>query len=253
MRLGGRVYTGGMNRVRKKIVLEEMYGRMMERFGPQEWWPGETAFEVMVGAVLTQNTAWMNVEKAIERLKAQGVLEAGKLHGLGAKGIAPLIRPAGYFNLKAQRLWNLLDWFVGKYGASFERLEGVATAALREELLGVTGVGPETADAILLYALGRDVFVVDAYTRRIFSRHGLAKDDATYEELKALAEGHIERDRQMYNEYHALLVMVGKHFCKPVPRCAECPLRVMLPKGSPLLKAGEDAGRMTNDAMTNDQ
>ncbi len=203
--------------------LMEMYDLMLERFGPQGWWPGETPFEVAVGAVLTQNTSWANVEKAIGNLKAAGRLSAEGIHDLEREELAALIRPAGYFNVKAKRLKNLVDWLVENYG-DMDGLEGLSTYQLREELLGVNGVGRETADSILLYALSREIFVVDAYTGRIASRHGLIDAEADYEQLRGLFESNLPTDVQLYNEYHALLVRVGNEFCKPRPKCERCPL-----------------------------
>lgn len=206
--------------------LTEMYDLMFERFGPQHWWPGETPFEVAVGAVLTQNTSWANVEKAIVNLKAADRLSAERIHELEREELAALIRPAGYFNVKAKRLKNFVDWLVVNYG-DMEGLEGISTPRLREELLAVNGVGRETADSILLYALNREIFVVDAYTGRIASRHGLIDPEADYEQLRELFESNLPADVQLYNEYHALLVCVGKEFCKPRPKCEACPLAVL--------------------------
>jgi endonuclease-3 related protein len=211
---------------------------MHGHFGDQHWWPGESPLEVLIGAVLTQNTAWSNVATAIRRLKAQGLLHAGRLHAAGPAGIAPHIRSAGYFNVKARRLWNLLDWFVHGYQASFDRLETIPTPRLRQELLAVSGIGPETADSILLYALHRGIFVIDAYTRRVLTRHHLATTDASYAQLQQLMTRHLPADTALFNEYHAQIVMVGKHFCKPAPRCADCPLRVYLPSVARDLKPG---------------
>jgi len=190
-----------------------------------DWWPAETPFEVMVGAILTQNTAWGNVEKAISGLKARGLMSPGGMADLDPATLAALIRPAGYFNVKARRLRAFLDYFLGVHGGDEGRMGRGGTAALREELLGVNGVGPETADSILLYALGRPVFVVDAYTRRIFHRLGLSAEDASYDALQRMFTEALPRDAGLYNEYHALIVALGKNCCKPRPRCAACPVR----------------------------
>jgi endonuclease-3 related protein len=204
--------------------LRKIYGLLYTRFGPQHWWPGDTPFEVIVGAVLTQNTNWGNVEKAIINLKKAKALNPEKLHSIKPAGLARMIRPAGYFNIKASRLKNLIDWLFKNHAGKLAKLKNIATARLRDELLSVRGVGPETADSILLYALNRPVFVVDAYTKRIFSRHRLIKFDADYEEIRAFFESNLPADIKLFNEYHALLVHTGKEFCKPSPRCPDCPL-----------------------------
>lgn len=204
--------------------LKDIYDLLFKRFGLQHWWPGETPFEVIVGAILTQNTNWTNVEKAIGNLKKADVLTPNPLHRLDIKKLAELIRPAGYFNIKAKRLKNFLDWFFENYQGELARLENVPTSQLREELLSVKGVGPETADSILLYALNRPVFVVDAYTARICSRHHLIGEDADYRGIQEIFESNLPSDIQLFNEYHALLVHLGKDFCKPTPRCDSCPI-----------------------------
>jgi endonuclease III related protein len=216
-------------------TLPQIYSTLHTAFGPQHWWPGETAFEVMVGAVLTQNTAWGNVERAIGNLKAVRALTAKKIAALPDAELAELIRPSGYFNLKARRLKSLVDWLIKRTGnGDVKKLRGIRTPKLRRELLAVYGVGPETADSILLYALNRRVFVVDAYTRRFLSRHGLVAADAPYEEIRALFEARVPKSIKLYNEYHALIVSLGKNFCRPKPRCAECPLHDLL--GPPVLR-----------------
>jgi endonuclease III related protein len=204
--------------------LKEIYDLLFARFGPQEWWPGDTPFEVIVGAILTQNTNWTNVEKAIINIKNAEMLTPEKLHHLDITKLAALIRPAGYFNIKAKRLKNFLDWFFENYSGKIENLGNVRTAELREQLLGVKGIGPETADSILLYALNRPVFVVDAYTARICARHQLISEDADYHQIQETFESNLPCDIQLFNEYHALIVNLGKDFCKPKPKCEECPL-----------------------------
>ena len=204
--------------------LKEIYGLLFKRFGPQDWWPGDTPFEVIVGAILTQNTNWTNVEKAITNLKNAKALLPDKLHSIDIKKLAELIRPAGYFNIKAKRLKNFLDWFFENYSGKLKNLENVSTAELRQQLLSVKGIGPETADSILLYALNRPVFVVDAYTARICSRHHLIGDDADYHQIQETFESNLPSDISLFNEYHALIVHLGKDFCKPTPKCEECPL-----------------------------
>jgi endonuclease-3 related protein len=205
-------------------TLTEIYELLYEAFGPQHWWPGETPFEVITGAILTQNTSWTNVEKAIANLKSAGCLDAEALYRIELSRLAELIRPAGYYNIKAKRLKNFLEWLFDNYGGNLANLEPVATSQLREELLAIKGVGRETADSILLYALGRPVFVVDAYTARIAVRHGLIEPDADYEQLRELFESNLPQDTQLFNEYHALLVRAGKEFCRPKARCPGCPL-----------------------------
>ncbi len=177
-----------------------------------------------VGAILTQNTSWANVARAIENLKSADCLSAERIDRLEREELAALIRPAGYFNVKAKRLKNFVEWLCEHYGGDMANLEGLATYRLREELLGVNGIGRETADSILLYALGKEIFVVDAYTARVAIRHGLIDSDADYEQLRELFESNLPADVQLYNEFHALLVRVGNKFCKPRPKCESCPL-----------------------------
>lgn len=210
--------------------LKGFYSAMFAAFGAQGWWPGKTRFEVIAGAILTQNTAWTNVEKAIANLKSRGVLSPAKLHGLKTGELAALIRPAGYFNIKAKRLKNFTDYLFKEHNGSLDRLlKQRRPKELREELLKICGIGPETADSIVLYAANMPEFVVDAYTKRIFSRHSLAKEDVQYEELKSVFMENLEPDAALFNEYHALIVRTGKDFCRPKePLCAGCPLNVFL-------------------------
>ncbi len=205
-------------------TLTEIYELLYAAFGPQHWWPGETPFEIMTGAILTQNTSWANVEKAIRNLKSAGMLTAEAIHRIELSALAELIRPAGYYNIKARRLKDFVNWLFDNYDGASANMERVNTDQLRAELLAVKGVGRETADSILLYALGRPVFVVDAYTARITVRHGLIEPDADYEQLRELFESNLPQDVQLYNEYHALLVRAGKEFCRPKARCPGCPL-----------------------------
>ena len=197
---------------------------LYDAFGPQNWWPGETSFEVIAGAILTQNTNWTNVEKAIANLKSAERLSPQGLRHIELARLAELIRPAGYYNLKSRRLKNFVDWLFDNYVGEVGNLRSVDTDRLRTELLTVKGVGRETADSILLYALDRPVFVVDAYTARITVRHGLIEPDAGYEQLRELFESNLPQDIQLFNEYHALLVRAGKEFCKTKARCSGCPL-----------------------------
>jgi len=204
--------------------LTEIYQLLLERFGPQHWWPGETQFEIIVGAILAQNTNWTNVEKAIANLKSADVLSPEKLHNIEVSQLAELIRPAGYYNIKAKRLKSFVSWLCENYDGKLTELENVDTERLRAELLGIKGVGRETADSILLYAIDRPIFVVDAYTARVAVRHGLIEPEADYEQLRDLFQSNLPQDVQLFNEYHALLVRVGKEFCRPKARCAGCPL-----------------------------
>jgi endonuclease III related protein len=202
----------------------EIYQLLYDAFGPQHWWPGDTQFEIITGAILTQNTSWTNVEKAISNLNAADCLSPEKLHRLTLPQLAALIRPAGYYNIKAARLKNFSNWLFENYDGNLDNLEKIDTNRLREELLSVKGIGFETADSILLYAFERPVFVVDAYTARIAARHHLIEPGAGYEELQNLFERNLPQDTKLYNEYHALLVRLGKDFCKPKPKCPACPL-----------------------------
>lgn len=207
-----------------KDILMQGFERMHVRFGPRHWWPGETPFEVMVGAILTQNTNWKNVERAIANLKRERVLDPKKLLELRPATLAKLIRPAGYYRVKANRLRHFLKYFVESYGGSAKKMAAKPTAALREELLAVKGIGPETADSILLYALGKPSFVIDAYTKRILSRHAMCAEDDDYHALQEFFTDRLPADVQLYNEYHALIVETAKEFCRTTPRCEECPL-----------------------------
>jgi len=209
------------------MTLLEVYRRLDAAWGPQHWWPGESVLEIMVGAVLTQNTSWRNVERAIANLKAAQVLSLEAMLALPVDALAALIRPAGYFNVKARRLRALLTWV--REAGGIEALSGWPDAALRAGLLGVHGVGPETADDILLYAFERPVFVIDAYTRRILGRLALVDPTLGYEHLRAAIEAELPRNVPLFNQYHALLVAHGKEICRPRPRCAACVLRADCP------------------------
>ncbi len=210
--------------------LKEAYERMFAAFGPQNWWPGDSPFEIMVGAVLVQNTAWRNVEQAIDNLRDAGVMEPHALLKLPPAELAELIRPAGYYQLKTKRLRNLLRFLVEKYDGSLQAMFATNLASLRDQLLAINGIGPETADAILLYAGGLPTFVVDTYAHRILARHGWLDYEAMYDDIKDYFESGLPADRALYNEYHALLVRVGKDFCKrTAPKCELCPLAPMLP------------------------
>lgn len=207
------------------------HDRLLARHGPQHWWPGETPFEVMVGAVLTQNTAWGNVEKAIARLRQADALHCRAILDRTDAVLAELIRPAGFFNVKTRRLKAVCRFLVERgVAAAPERLADQGSKAeLRRDLLAVHGIGEETADSILLYALGLPSFVVDAYTRRAFGRLGLLRGDESYGEVQHRFETHLPRDAGLYNEYHALIVRLGKEHCRPRPRCQDCPLNPICP------------------------
>ena len=203
-------------------VLPVIYQRLHRAFGPQHWWPGDTPLEIAVGAILTQNTAWANVEKAIAVLKSYRLLSLKRLARLSPLELAPLIRSAGFHNIKATRLAAFLGWLEAHGG--FPGLRRIPTGALRPLLLACNGVGPETADSILLYALGRPVFVVDTYTRRILSRYGLIAGDEPYEPLRLMFESSLPHSQRLYNECHALLVRLAKVNCRSRPICDSCPL-----------------------------
>jgi endonuclease-3 related protein len=215
--------------------LTDVYGRLFDAFGPQHWWPGDSRFEMMIGAMLTQNTSWRNVERAIDNLRRSDLLEPQALYRVPAEELEELIRPAGYYRVKTRRLRSLLEFLVDRYGGSLDAMFRTPLPQLREQLLGVHGIGPETADSILLYAGGLPSFVVDAYTHRVLARHGWIGFDADYHQIQDYLQAELPQDAAVYNEYHALLVRLGKDYCrKSSPKCAECPLREMLPTGGPL-------------------
>ena len=205
----------------------EIYELLYERYGRQGWWPGDGRFEMIVGAILTQNTNWGNVEKAIGNLKRAGCLEARVLNEMDAGVLAELIRSAGYYNVKAGRLKNLLTWLFDNYDGDLNRLEGLSATALREELLRIKGVGAETADSIVLYGFNKCVFVVDAYTCRVMGRHRLIEAGADYEQVRDFFESSLAADVELFNEYHALFVRVGKEYCRPRAKCQGCPLEAL--------------------------
>lgn len=208
-------------------ISRRVYGKLFTAHGPQHWWPGDSTFEIMVGAVLTQNTAWPNVERAIANLKEAGALSARAIAGTRPKRLARWLRPSGYFNVKSIRLRSFCKWLLESGGV--RALSKAPTETLRPALLAVHGVGPETADDILLYALRRPVFVIDAYTRRLFTRLGAIAGNESYEWLRRLFEVSLRGDERLYNEYHALIVRHAKDICRPKPRCEECCLRRTCP------------------------
>lgn len=218
-----------------KHPLRQVYERLFNAFGPQSWWPGDSAFEVMVGAVLTQNTAWKNVEKALVRLRESDSLNPEALHAMSHAELAELIRPAGYYRLKAKRLKNLVHVIAEEFHSDLQRLFDLGRDGLRARLLEINGIGPETADSIVLYAAGLPIFVVDNYTARVVKRHGWVSTEADYYGLQSEFHQQLPTDdAQMFNEYHALIVRVGHHFCGRKPKCDECPLVDLLPESGPL-------------------
>ncbi|MDD3580223.1 MAG: endonuclease III domain-containing protein [Desulfobacca sp.] len=204
--------------------LQNLYQRLWEVFGPQGWWPGDSPFEVAVGAILTQNTNWNNVARVIAQLKQAEHLSPVRLMEVAEAELAQILRPVGYYNLKARRLKNFLDFLFLHYQGSVENMAADNLESLRPALLSIKGIGPETADSILLYALEKPTFVVDAYTFRILHRHDLVNDPCSYEDLRQLFMAQLPPEVTLFKEYHALLVRLGKEFCRPKPRCELCPV-----------------------------
>jgi endonuclease-3 related protein len=212
-------------------ILNDHFAALIGSYGPQKWWPGRTRFEIIVGAILTQNTSWMNVEGAILALRRHRLLSPAAIRRIPVAELAPLIRSSGYFRQKARKLKEFVAFLDTQYQGSLTKMFRAPTALLRAQLLAVHGIGPETADCILLYAGNHPVFVVDAYTRRILQRHGLAHGKETYEEIRVLFEKSLPPDTTVFNEFHALIVHVGKNFCRPqAPYCSACPLQRFLPR-----------------------
>lgn len=203
----------------------EMFDLLLAHFGPQSWWPAKSELEVIIGAILTQNTNWTNVEKAIFNLKNKDLVSLDRLVSLSVEDLAEVIRPAGYYNIKAKRLKNLINFIFDQYDGDLAGLLQEETDRLREGLLSVNGVGPETADSIILYAANRPLFVIDTYTHRILSRHAMAGEEATYYELQGLFMDHLPEDALLFNEFHALIVLTGKNYCRKNPLCDDCPLK----------------------------
>jgi endonuclease-3 related protein len=215
--------------------IHQVYHHLLKTLGPQHWWPGDTPFEIIVGAVLTQNTNWQNVVKAIRNLREADLLDPHALYNVPPEELEELIRPAGYFRVKARRLRSLLEFLIVRYDGSLEKMFRAGLPELREELLAVNGIGPETADSILLYAGDLPTFVVDAYTHRVLARHGWIGFEADYHQIQDYLLASLPQEVQLYNEFHALIVHLGKHYCKKTgPKCRECPLFKMLPEGGPL-------------------
>jgi len=210
--------------------LRRVYRRLLLHFGHAGWWPGETPFEVCLGAILTQNTSWTNVEKALDGLRRRGLLSYDGLRGLPPSRIAPLIHSSGYYNVKARRLKAFVVFLGREYAGRVEAMAGEEPRALRAKLLAVDGIGPETADSIVLYAAGLPLFVVDAYTRRIFGRLGLLRGDEPYDDVQDFFMRRLGPDVALYNDYHAQVVRLGKDVCRPRPRCVTCPLGAFCPR-----------------------
>jgi len=214
-------------------TLRAFYDRMAAYYGPTHWWPGDTPFEIAIGAILTQNTAWSNVEKAIINLKREKLLSPRKMLACPQETLEAALRPSGYFRQKAKRVRLFCAYLLDRYDGRLEQAARRPLEALRQELLALNGIGPETADDILLYACEKPVFVVDAYTRRILSRHGLVPLDIGYEDLRTFMETHVTAEVHLFKEYHGLIVWTGKDFCRKQPHCAGCPLASLLKRGQP--------------------
>jgi endonuclease-3 related protein len=212
-------------------ALRTYYDTLFAAHGPQHWWPARTPFEVIVGAILTQNTSWANVEPCMESLRREKLLTVRAIEAVPSAHLAGLIRSSGYFRQKAKKLKAFVGFLRDAYQGSLSKMFRAPTPALREQLLAVHGIGPETADAILLYAGNHAVFVVDAYTRRMLERHGLTETEQRYEDIRQLFERSLPPDAALYNEFHALIVHTGKHYCRARnPRCDECALNFLLPE-----------------------
>lgn len=209
----------------KSERINRFYRELHKNYGPQGWWPADSKLECILGAILTQNTSWKNVEKAMESLKRESLISVAKLNLITAEELASLIRPSGYYNQKALKIKNFITFAVRNYSGNLEKMFEEDRAFLRKRLLGIKGIGPETADSIMLYAGEIPVFVVDAYTYRVLSRHGLIPEETTYDEIQELFTDSLPEDADVFNEYHALLVRVGKEHCrKQAPKCSGCPL-----------------------------
>ncbi len=206
--------------------LMRIYELMREAFGHRKWWPGDTAFEIMIGAILTQNASWANVEKALHNLKTEDMLSPEGIRDADLERLAELVKPSRYYNQKAIKLKDFVEWFLAPpYKGSAPRLKRRPAGELRDELLSIRGIGPETADDILCYALDKPVFVVDAYTRRAFHRLGFLREDASYDETRRLFMENLPEDLELFNDYHAQIVHLGQMHCRPKPICEGCPLK----------------------------
>ena len=226
---------------------------MSDSLGPMQWWPARTPFEVIVGAILTQNTSWKNVELAVANLRRARVLTPGAIGKCRASQLQSLIRPAGYFRQKSKTLKAFVRFLDRDYGGSLKKMFRASTVGLRDKLLEVRGIGPETADCILLYAGGHPTFVVDTYTHRILERHGLADGKRNYEETRARIENSLPRDAAVLNQLHALIVSTGKNWCyKSEPNCTDCPLRTLLPAASFGSPSSISIGRIDDKSVSMD-
>lgn len=212
----------GTKETREELL--SIFQTLLSAFGPRHWWPGESPLEVMVGAILTQNTSWRNVERAIRNMKATGILDMAALHAIGEGKLADIIKSAGFFNVKARRLKACINGFHARFDGRLENTAGVPTLELRNWLLAVNGIGPETADSILLYALERPVFVIDAYTKRFLKNHALYDGDYDYHQVQAFFMDNLPEDIYIFNEYHALIVRLCQEYCRKTAKCASCPL-----------------------------
>ncbi len=212
-----------MNTTREKLL--NIYNLLLKHFGKQHWWPAETPFEVVVGAILTQSTSWKNVESTIENLKAEGILTPAGIRRVKTKQLSKLIKPALYHNVKAKKLKIFVDFLYKNYDGNLENFLKIKKNKLREELLSIWGIGPETADSIILYAANKPSFVVDTYTKRVFKRLGLVKKEKSYDESREFFESNLPKSVKLYNEYHALTVELGKNYCKNNPKCDGCPVK----------------------------
>lgn len=220
--------TSGNTGISKELYA--IYARLRNYFGFLDWWPGESPFEIMIGAILTQNTNWQNVEKAIHNLKSKAALSPHRLLKLPSDPADPssleqLIRPSGYYNQKTKRLRGFMVWYLERFEGDIDRMKSQSTVSLRDELLGLNGIGPETADSILLYACDKEIFVIDAYTRRVMHRLGYTAEKEAYVNLQCLFMEHLKSELIFFQDFHAQFVYLGKTFCKPKPICASCPLR----------------------------
>ena len=213
-----------------KFPVMDVYHDLLNQLGPRNWWPADSPFEVILGAILTQNTSWKNVEKAITNLKAQHLLSPESIRKISTEELASIIRPAGYFNQKAKKIKEFVKYLYEQYDGSIAKMRNKETYSLRGELLRIHGIGPETADAILLYALEKPIFVVDTYTKRILQRHAWLPEDATYQDIQNLFMAQLPPKTLLFNEYHALIDFVGHNYCRKHPKCHECPLEGRLPQ-----------------------
>jgi endonuclease-3 related protein len=209
-------------------IINQVYRKLHKTFGTQNWWPGDGPLEIMVGAVLTQNTNWTNVEKAIKNLKKEKVLSLRALRDIKIRKLARIIKPCGYYNIKAKRLKNLINFIFTEYSGSLKKLFSEDKEKLRERLLSVNGIGKETADSIMCYAGKMEVFVIDAYTKRVFYRLGVCPRDIEYDEIQEVFYKNLKKDYNLYNEYHALIVRLAQNYCKPKPICKDCPIKEII-------------------------